>query len=627
MKKKRGYFSFYFTEGMFTVNNRIRVITKILDDGYVEDLRIVFYHFDSVVKEVSLNYVQKVNEDGKVFSTFTSSDFSFNLSGYYWFYFTFKLEGKSVYVSRTCDELLEELPTFYPNEFCWKLEVSNPNFSVPEQWLNRSFYQIMPDRFAIGSNGIINPDGRKIKDWNDRMPDWEPESDGVYRNNYYYGGNLKGIEENLSYIDALGFNGIYLMPIYYDETNHHYDPLDMKSIDPMLGSIDDFDSFIDKLHKRGFLLILDLVNNHVSCNSMFFKSASTDPNSPYKDYFIKNPDGTYRTWSIFSDMIEWNKDNPEVRKYHVEAARFFAKHGVDGFRFDLGETFSDDYLNSFKVLKEEFPNLIIINEKWKIADHFPESVNSFMNYPMADALLQWFHFDNVQHFEYNFDTIYSTYPKEYCDLSLNFLSTHDTPTAITMLVGKGMNSDPYVGGIWDIEKPWRHPGSFDTYGFRKFEFENDELSPEELELGVRLLTLALAPLFILPGNPSCMMGTENAETGYKDPFPRKPLLLPELYYVFRKHYPEYLHNIFSKLNKKRIENYDILALGEVRRRVVSDNLLDLERYTEDHSFRCIINKSNTEVPLTGLDGFEVILSENGSNLKKLSPFGILYLRK
>ena len=58
MKKKKGYFSFYFTEGMFTVNNRIRVITKILDDGYVEDLKIVFYHFDSVVKEVSLNYVQ-----------------------------------------------------------------------------------------------------------------------------------------------------------------------------------------------------------------------------------------------------------------------------------------------------------------------------------------------------------------------------------------------------------------------------------------------------------------------------------------------------------------------------------------------------------------------------------------
>ena len=67
-------------------------------------------------------------------------------------------------------------------------------------WLGRTAYQLIPDRFFRFGNVPNEIEGRLLKDWNDRMPNWKPDSDGVYRNNYFYGGNLKGIAEKLSYL-------------------------------------------------------------------------------------------------------------------------------------------------------------------------------------------------------------------------------------------------------------------------------------------------------------------------------------------------------------------------------------------------------------------------------------------
>ena len=69
--------------------------------------------------------------------------------------------------------------------------------AISSIWAGRTAYQIIPDRFFRkgGKPEYIN--GRKLKAWNDRMPDWQPDSDGTFRNLYFYGGNIKGIEATL----------------------------------------------------------------------------------------------------------------------------------------------------------------------------------------------------------------------------------------------------------------------------------------------------------------------------------------------------------------------------------------------------------------------------------------------
>ena len=69
--------------------------------------------------------------------------------------------------------------------------------AISSIWVGRTAYQIVPDRFYRKGDNVNHINGRKLKEWNDRMPDWKPDMDGEYRNLYYYGGNLKGIEERM----------------------------------------------------------------------------------------------------------------------------------------------------------------------------------------------------------------------------------------------------------------------------------------------------------------------------------------------------------------------------------------------------------------------------------------------
>ena len=82
-----------------------------------------------------------------------------------------------------------------------------------EAWLGRTAYQLMPDRFYKIDASLEAIEGRRIKEWDDRDPDWQPNEKGEYVNDYYYGGNLKGVEAKLKYLKDLGFDMIYMTPI------------------------------------------------------------------------------------------------------------------------------------------------------------------------------------------------------------------------------------------------------------------------------------------------------------------------------------------------------------------------------------------------------------------------------
>ena len=138
-------------------------------------------------------------------------------------------------------------------------------------WLGRTAYQLIPDRFFRFGNVPNEIEGRLLKDWNDRMPNWKPDSDGVYRNNYFYGGNLKGIAEKLSYLKGLGFNMIYITPIEESVSYHHYDVGNHLNIDPWLGTWSDFRDLCNKAHLLDILIMVDLVFNHTSIHSRYYQ--------------------------------------------------------------------------------------------------------------------------------------------------------------------------------------------------------------------------------------------------------------------------------------------------------------------------------------------------------------------
>ena len=104
-------------------------------------------------------------------------------------------------------------------------------------------------------------------------------------------GDLKGIVEKLDYLKVLGIDIIWLSPIYKSPLDDNgYDISDYRDILEEFGTMDDFITLVNEIHKRGMKLIMDMVLNHTSDQHKFFKEARSDVNSPYRDYYYFRKD-------------------------------------------------------------------------------------------------------------------------------------------------------------------------------------------------------------------------------------------------------------------------------------------------------------------------------------------------
>ena len=490
-------------------------------------------------------------------------------------------------------------------------------------WLGRTAYQIMPDRFCKLDENLRAIPGRTIKAWNDRMPNWQPGIDGEYTNDYYYCGNLKGITSKLEYIKSLGFDLIYITPIEESHSYHHYNPANHLEIDQWLGNWDDFTSMCEKAHSLKILIVIDIVCNHTGIHSIYYE------NPEYSHWYKREQNGKISFWWGFKDLPECNTLN---KSYQDEMTKVIAKYlqmGADGIRLDLGESLPKEFLNAISRVKKEFPDTIFIGEMWGIATDksyedakiLDGQLDSVMNYPIADAILRWTRWGKVGHFKYNFERVYNEYPVNVQNLLFNNIATHDTPTTMTMLVGEKMNDDVFKDSIWDIEEPWRQEDSFDTYGFREFEFEYDEIVGDEYIRAKELTKIAIAILYTIPGIPCIYQGTEIAETGYKDPFNRKP-------YNWNKKEVD-MKQFVASMGQYRKENSDILAEGKAKIEMISSNILILSRSinngnliylavnrTENYQNICLPNDSEqlkviyakANCSKTGLNGYGILIA-------------------
>lgn len=186
-------------------------------------------------------------------------------------------------------------------------------------------------------------------------------------------GDLNGVTQKLDYIQDLGFNGIWLMPIMPSPTYHKYDTTDYMQIDPAYGTLEDFTALLEECHARGIRVIIDLAMNHTSDSHPWFEKAmiylsqlpeGTEPSAeecPYVDYyhFSREPasgytqlgSGWYYESQFWSGMPDLNLKSEAVRSEFEAIADFWIGLGVDGFRLDaVKEFYSGDINSNIEVL-------------------------------------------------------------------------------------------------------------------------------------------------------------------------------------------------------------------------------------------------------------------------------------
>jgi glycosidase len=105
--------------------------------------------------------------------------------------------------------------------------------------------------------------------FDDTPPDWSPEKEGP-RGRDYFGGDLRGVDQYLDYLQSLGVNTIYFNPIFDAGSNHSYDTQDYYSIDPYFGTQKDWQNLVKHADQRGMRIVLDGVFNHLSSDSPIF---------------------------------------------------------------------------------------------------------------------------------------------------------------------------------------------------------------------------------------------------------------------------------------------------------------------------------------------------------------------
>ena len=239
-------------------------------------------------------------------------------------------------------------------------------------------------------------------------------------------GDLKGLTARLDYLQELGVDCVWLLPIYPSPLlDDGYDIADYYSILKEYGTLDDFRQLVSAVHARGMHIIADLVLNHTSDQHPWFQAARADRSSPYRDYYVwSDSDQKYSnvriifldteksnwTWDEQAGQYYWhrfyasqpdlNYDNPAVRAEMLRVMQFWLDLGIDGFRADavpylferegtncenLPETHA--YLKQIRrFIDENYPRRILLAE----ANQWPEDVRAYFG--DGDEFHMGFHF-------------------------------------------------------------------------------------------------------------------------------------------------------------------------------------------------------------------------------------------
>jgi glycosidase len=456
-------------------------------------------------------------------------------------------------------------PSDDPIDQSWALMVHVPGFTAPAWAQDAVIYQIFPDRFRNGRENNdpktgdvryddpvialdwgVKPEGfcRNYADGASNCPwrfDDTPPADSPTveqpRGRDYFGGDLKGVDQRLEELAALGVTVLYFNPIFDAGSNHSYDTQDYTKVDPAFGTQKDFDNLIKHASRLGIRIVLDGVFNHMSSDSPFFDryhhypeiGACESVNSPWRAWFVFTPDpagpcagpdggkARYEGWFGFDSIPVLAKSNEEVQAYFLTAPASVTKRwlaaGAAGWRMDVSgdASFPNGYWETFRdVVKAAKPDALTISETWQKDSTLlrmlrGDRLDTTMNYRIRDAVLGLLApgtFDSKgfadsgriiepSEFANRMLSIREDYPDAAYSTLMNLLDSHDTERL-----------------LWTLT-----PGPETTAGR-----EDDATN---LAAGKLRQQLASLIQFTVPGAPTVYYGDEVAVTGDDDPDDRR----------------------------------------------------------------------------------------------------------
>ncbi len=281
-------------------------------------------------------------------------------------------------------------------------------------------------------------------------------------------GDLRGLMQKLDYINSLGASCIWLMPVAASPSYHGYDVSDYYRVEPAYGTNDDFKRLVTEAHRRGIVVLVDMVLNHSSSAHPNFQAALHDTTSPYRAWYRfapaplgKGPHGgddwhrspvrdEYYYGVFWSGMPDLNYQTAAVRDEAMKIATFWLRDmDVDGFRLDavpylveegtclMGCPGTHAFLHEYAAHVDSVkPGAYTVGEAWGNIDHmmpyYPDQLTSYFGFELADSLLSAVRTGSAAGLLTGFLRLQDTLPAYRWS---PFLSNHDQTRVMTALGG------------------------------------------------------------------------------------------------------------------------------------------------------------------------------------------------
>ncbi len=401
-----------------------------------------------------------------------------------------------------------------------QLLLTRPDFETSSSFREGPVYHIFVDRFRRSGRSPVKEGAVLDPDWDGGVPQYGPYPGAEVSNNVFFGGDLWGIAEKLDWIRDLEVKTLYLSPVFDAYSNHKYDTGDYMTVDAMFGGDEALAHLCAEAEKLGMEVILDGVFNHTGSDSRYFnregrypdKGAYQSKESPWYGWygFREYPDD-YECWWGVKTLPRVNSADPGYRRFICgEVVPKWMKAGVKGWRLDVADELSDDFLDDFRrAVRFRDPDAVVIGEVWEDASDKISygrrrryltggQLDSVMNYPLRNGIVDYVLNGNTESLRRASEGLYRRYPRAVSDNLLNFLGTHDTERILTVLGGEpcGDKSNAELARL--------------------------RMTKEQRAAAKDKLKLAWGILFGLPGAPCVFYGDEVGLEGYRDPFCRMP---------------------------------------------------------------------------------------------------------
>jgi trehalose-6-phosphate hydrolase len=290
--------------------------------------------------------------------------------------------------------------------------------------------------------------------------------------------DFKGMTSRLDYLQSLGIKGVWLTPFLKSpKVDNGYDVADYRQIDPVYGTIGDFQHFLDEAHQRGIRVIMDMVVNHTSTDCSWFQESRKSKDNPYRDYYIwrdkpNNWESYFggSTWQLDTltnqyyyhkfavQMADLNWANPGVVIEINNILKFWLDLGIDGFRFDVINFLTTDSLMKDnpvkdgkqvhwydidrpgvkKMLRQLKSTISKYPDKFEVGEVGSDKIGILRQYQAPDLLDVVFNFNFGSIPSFSVDRLFSelqSMEKNMPGYPTLFFGSHDNPRLMNRLAG------------------------------------------------------------------------------------------------------------------------------------------------------------------------------------------------